>query len=141
MTTILPDHITHQSGQRKTVCVTAVLTSLGVPVNSFHYTGHCEDRRRNAILNRNGFACRSRLSRIGKNISMGKARAKVAKLNDGPDVKYMVCLRYGGKAHLILLDHLGQTIVDTDPRKRDSRKVVTIHAIWKKKKYLPWHFA
>ena len=131
MMTILEDHITHGSGEKKTICVTAVLTSLGVPVNSFQYTGSISDKRRNAILNRNGFACRSRLSRVGRNTTMGKARAKVAKLNEGPGVKYMVCLRYGSKAHLILLNNLGETIVDTAPRKRDSRRVVAIHAVWK----------
>ena len=129
--TILPDHITHQSGERKTVCVTAVLTFLGVEVNSFKYTGCIGDNRRNAILNRHGFACRSRISRIGRNTTMGKARSKVAKLNEGANVKYMVCLRYGNKAHLILLNNLGETIVDTAPRKRDSRRVVAIHAVWK----------
>ena len=113
------------------MCVTAVLTSLGVPVESFKYTGSCMDNRRNAILNRHGFACRSRISRIGRNTTMGKARAKVAKLNEGSNVKYMVCLRYGTSAHLILIDHKGETIVDTDPRVRDSRRVVAIHAVWK----------
>ena len=63
----LKNHITHKSGEQKTICVTAVLTALGIDVNSFHYTGSLADNRRNAILNRNGFACRSRLSKIGKN--------------------------------------------------------------------------
>lgn len=129
--TILSNHITHRSGERKTVCVTAVLTSLGISVGSFQYTGSIGDNRRNAILNRHGFACRSRISRIGKNTTMGKARAKVAKLNEGSHVKYMVCLQYGTSAHLILLDSKGETIVDTDPRVRDSRRVVAIHAVWK----------
>ena len=133
MTTILPDHITHQSGERKTVCVTAVLTSLGIPLNSFNYTGSMKDSRRNAILNRNGFACRSRLSRIGKNTTMGKARAKIASLNEGTQVKYMIALRYGGSCHLILVDNGGKTIVDTDPRIRDSRRITSIHAVWTNK--------
>lgn len=64
---------------------------------------------------------------------MGKARAKVANLNEGAHVKYMVCLKYGKFCHLILLDNNGKTLVDTDPRIRDSRRVVAIHAVWQTK--------
>ena len=35
----LPEHIYHKSGEAKTVCVTACLTALGVPVDAYHYTG------------------------------------------------------------------------------------------------------
>lgn len=129
--TILDNHITHKSGERKTICVTAVLTSLGINSKSFHYTGSLADNRRNAILNRNGFACRSRLSKIGRNTSIGKARAKIASLNEGSDVKYMVSVRYGRSAHLILLDNKGNTLIDTDPRKVDKRRIAGIYAVWK----------
>lgn len=128
---ILNNHITHKSGERKTICVTAVLTSLGIDSNSFYYTGSLADNRRNAILNRNGFACRSRLSKIGRNTSIGKARAKIASLKEGSDVKYMVSVRYGRSAHLMLLDNKGNTLVDTDPRKVDKRRIAGIHAVWK----------
>jgi hypothetical protein len=127
----LKNHITHKSGEQKTICVTAVLTALGVDVNSFHYTGSLADNRRNAILNRNGFACRSRLSKIGKNCSIGQARKKIAKLDDGDFVKYMVSVRYGRSAHLMLLDHEGKTLIDTDPRKIDKRRIAGIHAVYK----------
>jgi hypothetical protein len=129
--TILDNHIVHKSGEAKTICVTAVLTSLGVPASSFHYTGSIANGRRNAILNRNGFACRSRMSKIGKNCSIGKARKKIAKLNEGSSVKYMVAVMYGNARHLMLLDHEGKTLVDTDPRKVDKRRIMAIHAVFK----------
>jgi hypothetical protein len=127
----LKDHITHKSGKRKTVCVSAVLTALGVPLNSFHYTGKIGDGKRSAILNRNGFACRSRLSKVGKNTSIGQARKKITKLNEGSNVKYMIVVSYGRSAHLMLLDHEGKTLVDTDPRKVDKRRIQEIHAVFK----------
>lgn len=129
--TIMEGHVTHKSGEQKTVCVTAVLTALGIPASSFHYTGTIRDGRRNAILNRNGFACRSRLSKIGKQCSVGKARKKIAKLGEGASVKYMISVRYGKCAHLMLLDHTGATLVDTDPRKVDKRRIFSIHAVFK----------
>lgn len=130
--TILENHITHESGQKKTICVTAVLTALGVPAESFHYTGTVADNRRNAILNRHGFACRSRLSKLGKNATIGQARKKLARLNEGPAVKYMVCVCYGSTAHLMLLNNEGKTVVDTAPRKADKRRIYSVYAVFKK---------
>ena len=129
----LEDHIIHKSGKKKSVCVTAVLTALGVPLKSFHYTGKIGDGKRSAILNRNGFACRSRLSKIGKNTSVGQARKKITKLNEGASVNYMVVVSYGRSAHLMLLDNEGKTLVDTDPRKVDKRRIQEVHAVYKKK--------
>jgi len=129
---IMEEHITHKGGEKKTVCVTAVLTALGIDKGSFRYTGNLNNGRRNRILNRNGFACRSRLSAVGYHTTTGKARGKIRELNEGAHVKYMVSLSYGGSSHLILMNHRGETIIDTDPRQRDARKIEGIHAVWKK---------
>ena len=131
--TILPDHIQHaQSGRRKTICVTAVLTALGVPASGFHYTGTLADNRRVQILNRHGFSCRSRLSAIGgRGTTIGKARKKIASLGDAPGTMYMVAVKTSKTAHLMLLDSNGQTVVDTAPRKADKRRIVTVHAVQK----------
>ena len=128
--TILPNHIKHQSGKSKTVCVTACLTSFGIDVSSFNYTGHLYDQTRVKILNRNGYSCRSRLSAVGgENTSIGKVREKIRQLNDRADTRYLVCMCYGDSCHAIVMDKNGETIVDTAPRKMDRRRVMTIHAV------------
>lgn len=131
--TRLDNHITHQSGERKTVCVTACLTALGVPVNGFHYTGSASDSRREAVLRKHGYAVRSRMSKLPANPTMGKVRTAIrTKMNDPEGTKYMV-IQYGvGYCHCVLLDDQGNTIVDTDPRKRDKRRVYSIKAIFPK---------
>lgn len=132
--TKLKGHITHASGERKTVCVTACLTALGIPVENFHYTGSVADQRREAILRRHGYAVRSRMSSIPKNASVGKARAAIQKMNDPTHTLYLVTVMYGKSRHAMLLNRDGNTIVDTDPRKVDKRKITSIKAVWKAEK-------
>jgi len=128
----LKGHITHDSGKRKTVCVTACLTALGVPVDGFSVTGTLGSTNYLNILNRHGFSTRSRKSKMPKSLTMGKCRKAVAKLNE--DALYLVILWDGkrtGYCHAIVVNNQGKTVVDTDPRKRDQRKVHSIHAITK----------
>lgn len=125
--TILKNHIRHKSGNYKTVCATAVITSLGIRVQSFHSTS----TRKNAdayegVIRRNGFALRSRKSFIKKGASVGAIRKRLAKLNDPEGTVYLVRVA----RHVILLAQDGSTIVDTAPQKRDCRTVLKIHAIW-----------
>lgn len=127
----LKDHITHESGERKTVCVTACLTYFGVPVDGFHYTGSVKDGRREAILRRHGYAVRSRLSRIKKANSIGKVRKQIQSWDDPMGTKYLVVVQGSGYCHAMVLDQSGTTVIDTAPRKKDKRKVVKIHAVWK----------
>ena len=130
--TILDDHITYASGERKTVCVTACLTALGVPVGGFHYTGKLNDSRRTAILNRHGYAVRSRRSSLPKHATIGTARKAIRKLNDPQGTLYLVQVSGSGYCHAMLLNATGATVVDTAPRKRDKRRVHSIHAVWKR---------
>jgi len=129
--TRLKEHIQHESGEWKTVCVTACLTALGVPVDSFHYTGKVLDNRREAILRRHGYAVRSRMSKLPKNPTIGKTRDAIKKMDDPKGTKYMVVVQGNGYCHAMLLDANGKTVVDTDPRKRDKRKVVSIKAVYR----------
>lgn len=129
---ILKDHITHASGRGKTVCVTACLTALGVPFDSYHYTGSAYDNVRESILRRNGYAVRSRLSAVGGMISIGAARKKIKQLRDPAGTRYLVVVSTGKRAtHAMLLDADGETIVDTAPRKRDKRRILSIKAVFK----------
>lgn len=131
--TILHDHIVHKSGQVKTVCVTACLTALGVPVESFKYTGSIADNRREAILRKHGYAVRSRMSKLPSRPTMGKVRTAIkTKMNDPAGTRYLVIQRGVSYCHCVLLNAQGETIVDTAPRKRDKRKVISIKAVFPK---------
>jgi hypothetical protein len=125
--TRLSHHIVHASGKSKTVCVTACLTALGIPVDGFNYTGTLNKPNYLSILNRFGFTARSRKSKMPKGLTIGACRKAITKL--GEDVVYFVVVRGNGYCHAILLDGNGVTRVDTAPRKLDKRKVYSIHAI------------
>lgn len=126
----LKEHIVHKSGLRKTVCVTACLTYFGVPVNGFHYSGLVDDGRREAILRRHGYSVRSRKSRMGKQNSIGALRKMIPKWKDPAGTKYLVVVQGRTYCHAMVLNQSGTTVIDTAPRKRDKRKVVSIHAVF-----------
>jgi hypothetical protein len=133
----LSGHITHASGRRKTVCTSSVIAHFGISPRTYHYSGHMSDIKR--ILRRGGFSVRSRksackltyraeqangkmktLRRLHADLpSVSKIRPVLRKLNDAPDARYLVLV----EGHVLLLDRDGATIVDTDPRKVDRRKV------------------
>lgn len=127
----LKNHIIHDSGKQKTVCVTACLTAIGVPVDGFDYTGSIHSQNYLRILNRFGFSTRSRKSKMPKSLSIGACRKAIKKLEE--DAVYFVIVRGQGYCHAMLLDSNGNTVVDTAPRKRDKRAVHSIHAVTKLK--------
>ncbi len=138
---VLADHIKHKSGERKTVCVSTCLAYFGVPASAYNYTckginkrgKYATDNRRGTILRRFGFAVRSRLSSVGGyDTTVGKVRAKIAKLDDPAGTKYIAIVLNGSReAHAIVLDRDGSTLIDTAPRKNDRRRVAEIHAVVK----------
>lgn len=67
------------------------------------------------------YTVRSRKSSVRAN-TVGKARKSLSNL-DGK--YYMVRV----KGHVLLLDTNGNTIIDTDPRKRDKRKITHLYAV------------
>lgn len=128
MVTVMPTHVRRASGNEKTVCATAVLTALGVPAERFRHTWN---GRRNTwvdVLRRNGFAVRSRRSRLPRRCTVGQARAKLAALAPGERVTYAVVV----PGHVLLLANDGRTLIDTDPRKRDRRPIRKVYAIFPK---------
>jgi len=126
----MQEHIVHASGKTKTVCVTACLTALGVPFNSFKVTGDVGKANYLSILRRHGNAVRSRKSKM-KGLTIGKVRDSIRGLNDPIGTKYFVVVSGSRYCHAMVLNRTGNTIVDTDPRKRDKRKVYSIHAVYK----------
>ena len=124
----LTSHIKRKKSS-KTVCVSNVLAYIGVPLTAYQVTSTKKNvRAYQGVLRRNGFAVRSRKSSIPKNASVGKSRASIVKIakGDPAGTHYMVMVR----GHLLLLNGKGETIVDTDPRVRDGRKIIDIHAVW-----------
>jgi len=128
--TRLKTEIITATGNSKTVCVTAVLTALGIDADSFKFTWN-ERTRENVwagILRRNGFAVRSRKSQMPRRATVGSCREAIAKLNDPTGTLYVV----GVACHVLLLNAEGKTVVDTAPRKRDRRTVTRVCAVFPK---------
>lgn len=119
-------HITHASGNRKTVCTSAVLAYLGIAPQTYNYSSKIGQLK--GVLGRNGLSYRSRLSRLPRECSVGASRALVGSLGDEVGTTYLVWVA----GHVLLLNSTGSTLVDTDPRKRDRRKIIGIWAISRK---------
>ena len=111
-----------------TGCAGAILQYFGCMGVTYNYrTG------KNVYLDtlrRNGYAVRSRSSQIRKGSSVGLIRSKLAQIADKEPMIEGFIVKVTD--HVLLLNRSGQTIVDTDARTRDRRKVVTVHAVWKK---------
>jgi len=125
----VPAHIWTMAGGAKTVCTSWVLGWFGIAPGSYHYSGYKAQRA--GVLRRNGWAVRSRNSAFSKGKTTGTLRGLVAAYSKDPaGTVYMVRLGYGGECHVILIDGDGKTLVDTDPRKRDRRGVLDVHAVF-----------
>lgn len=107
----------------KNICVLAVAKALGAD-NETRYLHTYEDLVR-ALRTR--YIVRSRTSNV-KGKTVGKAREKLASLADDVNAIGFIVRVQG---HVMLLDSQGKTIVDTDPRKRDKRKVLNAYVIYK----------
>jgi hypothetical protein len=105
----------------KTVCTSAVLNALNA--DNWHYSQNKSDMLN--ILRRSGYAVRSRKSQLTKKIfrvsHIKNHVDRFSKLNG----KFIVFV----ERHVLLLDENGQTIVDTDPRIRDKRKIKNIYEV------------
>ena len=92
------------------------LRRFGISPDSYHYASGPDDVKR--VLRRAGLSVRSRNSGI-KGKTVGAARKAIRKLNAPEGTFFYV----GVPRHAMLLDHRGETVVDTAPVKRDVRKV------------------
>lgn len=142
------EHHFFRPGQAKTVCTSAVLAYFGVHPSTYHYSGQIGQRA--AVLRRNGYAVRSRASRVGLTngvVTVGMVKEFLRKArglhgarfnkwgdplahNGQTSVAYMLRVQSGSVTHAMLLDSRGGVLVDTDPRNRDRRVVLAIHAIY-----------
>jgi len=140
----------YMKGGAKTVCTSYVLAAFGIPPHCYHYSGTVDQRA--ALLRKNGWAVRSRDSRVGlnrtakkdKKVTVSQVARAIAAANsvskagtasknawgDPFGTRYMLRVRSGGGTHAMLLDFNGKTIVDTAPRKRDRREVLKVQAVF-----------
>ena len=108
-------HINHQKGT-KTVCVTTCLNFFGIPFDAYHYTS--SDRNINAhrnVLRRFGYSVRSRKSEFKalKPITMTQLRRNMKKSKYTASDLFIVSGYQMKKAHLMVLNGEGETIIDT----------------------------
>ena len=106
------------------------MTAIGIPLDAFKNTWNARTSKNvwAGIIRRNGFSLRSRKSQFKKGASVGGIRKEIQKLNDQEGTVYLVHV----DCHILLVNAMGETIIDTDPRKRDKRRVLGIYAVWAK---------
>jgi hypothetical protein len=108
------------------ICTKAVADWAGVS-HTVRYLHTFGDLKR-ALRNR--FSVRSIKSSLGKAKTIGAARAAIAKVAaERPD---LVAVYVSVPGHAMLLGRDGQTIIDTDPRVRDRRRVVNCTGLYRK---------
>lgn len=106
----------------KSVCASAVANELGC-IDATKYLHTIEDLVKSARTY--GYTVRSRKSVLPPNCSVGKARGIINRISVHYKDRYIVRVR----GHVLLLDFEGKTIVDTDSRKRDARKITHIYLV------------
>ena len=120
---VMRDKLRSQSNNRdnpnKNRCALEVARTLGVD-NEVRYLHTINDLKR-AVAKR--FSMRSVKSMV-KSDTVGGARKNL----DGRAFAYIVMV----DEHVLLLNQEGKTVIDTDPRKKDKRKILGIWGIYAK---------
>ena len=111
---------TSVSNKNKNPCATAVAEYLGV-ADLVRYL-HTYDDVKRAVAKK--FSVRSVKTYV-KSSTAGGARKKMSEIG----AEYYIVWVAG---HVLLMDKFGKTIVDTSPRKRDCRKILGIHGVYRK---------
>ena len=114
----------NSANPNKNICVLAVAKKLGVENDSryFHYT---QDLVKAA---RTKYTVRSRMSNV-KGCSVGQARPKLALLASEVNAIGFIIQVSG---HVLYLKPNGNTVIDTAPRLRDKRKVLSAYVVYAK---------
>lgn len=116
----------NSSNPNKNICTTAVAKSFGV-ANDVRYL-HTHDDIVRAVRTR--FTVRSRMSSV-KGTTVGAIRKELAKISKNEIKKGNRPIGFiiSVAGHALALNADGTTRVDTDPRKRDKRKVFNIKIV------------
>jgi hypothetical protein len=125
---ILSNHQYGMKGGMKGVCATAILSYLGVTPDKYSYTSSKTNvNAYENVLRRFGYSVRSRKSAFKGAKTVSQVSKVVKSYEDyTPDVYYLIHV----DRHVLLLNSDGKTVVDTDPRKRDRRKVISVRAVF-----------
>ena len=123
----------NEENANQNICAQAVARALGNSDQAVRYLHNIDDLVRAARTV--GFQVRSRKSSLKKNSTVGAARKTIQKLAAKENQKPIFCaaqpvayiVRVEG--HALLMDNDGNTIVDTDPRKADRRKITHFYAV------------
>jgi len=118
----LQDDAAKEQGEKhrhRTACATACCEAFGASLSGC-YLHTIDDICR--VLRRSGYAVRSRRSSVPKQVTVGGLRKLLPKLEVGA---YLV--RVDG--HALVMAHDGRTLVDTDPRKVDRRRVTHLYRV------------
>lgn len=107
----------------KNVCALAVAKFFRVEDNVRYLHTVCDLQR--AMRSSSEFHMRSRNSGI-KGKTIGAVRKK---LFDKIGAYYYIAVV---ERHVLVLDHEGNTLIDTDPRKRDARKIVKFFGVFRR---------
>ena len=116
----------NEANPNQNICTQAVARWAGVQ-DSVRYL-HTNNDLKRALRTR--FSVRSVKSSLGKAKTVGAARKVIAKLF--ADRRDLVAIYISVPGHAMLVDRNGQTIVDTDPRTRDRRRIVHANGLYKK---------
>lgn len=111
----------------KNICLLRIAEGFGV-ADQVRYLHTIDDlvralRAQKNLFGRARYLVRSRKSRLAKGSTVGRARTKC---QDIGAAFYVV--RVDG--HALLLGCDGRTLVDTDPRKRDRRKITHFYGVY-----------
>lgn len=107
------------------VCAQRVAQFIGVADN-VRYLHTYDDILR---ASRTRWSTRSRLSQLGKNPTVGGSRKKLSEIMQNEGALGAIIMV---KGHVLFMNKLGQTVVDTDARKRDARPLKKVHLIFSK---------
>ena len=111
----------------KTPCATAALEYFGVQ-NGVTWNERTRKNVWSDTLRRAGYSVRSKMSGLLKSEkTVGAARKRLAMLSEAdPSVIAFVVSVEG---HVLVVNRDGETVVDTDPRRQDRRKVLALRAV------------
>ena len=111
----LQNHINHSKGT-KTVCVTTCLNFFNIPFDAYHYTSSDRDifTYKN-VLRRFGWSVRSKKSEYKalKSITMTQLRRNMKNSIYTVSDFFIVSGYQSRKAHLMVLNGNGETVIDT----------------------------
>ncbi len=122
-------NLTTNKVHHQTPCATGVLAFFGV--KGVTWNARTKTNVWANTLRRNGFAVRSRMSKLRKaEKTVGGARRRLAEVAAAePDLLAFVARVRG---HVLVMDRDGNTVVDTSPRRRDRRELVGLVAVFRK---------